>query len=67
MMKTSSIPREIPELLALKFRLKRQAHAAPLTSFENAVLLSVESRLAKQARLHEHLTALGTDGSFMVG
>ena len=67
MMKTSSIPREIPELLALKFRLKRQAHALPLTAFEKKVLALVETRLARHANLDEHLRALGTDGSFMVG
>lgn len=66
-MKASSIPREIPELLALKFRLKRQAHASPLNAYERSVLAMVELRLSSQAGLRDHLEILGQDGSFMVG
>lgn len=66
-MKASSIPREVPELLTLMFRLKRQAHACPLTSFESRLLAAVQTELASHTKLRDHLSVLGQDGSFMVG
>lgn len=66
-MKASIIPRDIPELLALKFRLKRLAHANPLSTYEKDVLAMVEQRLSRHADLRKQLEILGQDGSFMVG